>query len=132
MLIVGATVAQFILGAVWYSPLLFGNVWMRIMGVAGLTKEELQHMQKTMAPFYALQFALTLFMTFSFANFMAFATSLGIYHAAFWIWIGFLVPVQVSAVIWGSTPKKFWLWQCIIMTAGQLTTVMLMAFILSL
>lgn len=131
MLVAVAAVAQFILGAVWYSPLMFGKIWMRIMGMAQMSKEELQRLQKAMSPFYGLQFVLTLFMTFSFANFMAYATNLDVYHAAFWLWSGFVVPVQISAVIWGSTPKKFWLWQCFIMTSMQLAAIMLMAWILS-
>ena len=27
-----AVIAQFALGAIWYSPILFGNIWMKIVG----------------------------------------------------------------------------------------------------
>ena len=97
-----ATLAQFIAGALWYSPLIFGKWWMEIMESANMSKEELQKMQKEMMPFYGLQFLLTLFSTFALANFMAYATNLGIYHAAFWIWIGFMGPLQSFSVIWAN------------------------------
>ena len=58
MLIILAAVAQFVLGAVWYSPVLFGNTWMRIMEATHFSKEEIQKMQKAMGPFYILQFFL--------------------------------------------------------------------------
>lgn len=131
MLIAGATLAQFILGALWYSPLMFGKWWMEIMEVTQISKEELERMQKAMMPFYALQFFLTLFTTFAFANFMVYGSALGIYHTAFWIWLGFVAPVQIGTVVWGSTKKKFWIKQIFVMIGYQFVGIMLAAFILS-
>ena len=127
-----ATLAQFIAGALWYSPLIFGKWWMEIMESTNMSKEELQKLQKEMMPFYGLQFLLTLFSTFAFANFMVYATNLGIYHAAFWIWIGFMVPLQISSVIWANTKRKYWCKQIFVMITGQLAFIMLAAWILSL
>lgn len=132
VLILAATVAQFILGAVWYSPLLFGRWWMQIMECDNMPKEELQKMQKAMMPYYGLQFFLTLFTTFAFANFMVYASALGIYHTAFWIWIGFMVPLQISSVVWANTKQKFWAKQIFVMVTMQLVGIMLAAWILSL
>lgn len=130
-LVLLATLAQFILGALWYSPLLFGKWWMQIMESDKIPKEEIQKMQKEMGPFYLLQLLITLFMTFSFANFMVYASNLSIYHTAWWIWIGFMVPVQISSVIWANTKKKFWLKQIFVMLSMQLVGIMLAAWILS-
>src|SRR5574343_23259 len=102
--IVIAAITQFILGAVWYSPLLFGNRWMQIMEATHFSKEELQKMQKAMGPFYALQFLLTLFSTFALVN-LAAVTPFSLYHIAFWVWLGFIVPTQIAGVIWGNTKK---------------------------
>lgn len=135
VLIIGATIAQFILGAVWYSPLMFGKWWMQIMGHTGMGKEEIKKLQKEMAPFYALQLFLTLFTTFSFATFMIYVAdmmSYSAYHVGFWIWIGFIAPVQIGTVIWGNTAKKFWLKQIFVMISMQLAALMLAAFILTL
>lgn len=130
MLIVVATLVQFVLGALWYSPLLFGKIWMQIMEVTQMSKEQMQKMQKEMMPFYALQFFLTLFSTFSLVN-LAVYTPFSLYHVAFWIWLGFIVPTQIAGVIWGNTKKRFWLKQTLIMITYQLVGIMIAAFILS-
>ncbi len=130
-LIALATFAQFVLGALWYSPLLFGKWWMQIMEADKISKEEMEKMQKEMGPFYALQLLVTFFTTFAFANFMVYGSTLGIYHTAWWIWIGFMAPLQISGVIWGNTKKKFWLKQIGTMLSMQLVGIMLAAWILS-
>ena len=94
-----------------------------------LMQEQMQKMQKEMTPFYALQFFLTLFSTFSLVNLAVF-TPFSLYHVAFWIWLGFIVPTQIAGVIWGSTKKKFWFKQILIMVTYQLLGIMLGAFIL--
>lgn len=130
ILVILAAVAQFVLGAFWYSPVLFGNTWMRIMEATHFSKEELQKMQKAMGPFYILQFFLTLFSTFALVN-LAAVTPFSLYHIAFWVWLGFIVPTQIAGVIWGSTKKKFWFKQILIMVTYQLFGIMLGAFIVS-
>lgn len=131
MLVFGATVAQFILGGIWYSPLMFGKWWMEIMDCTNLSQEELKKMQKEMAPFYVLQFVLTLFTTISFANLVPYITAFSIYHIAFWIWIGFIVPTQIASVVWANTEKKYWIKQIFVMISFQLVSIMLAAYILS-
>ncbi|MES2088342.1 MAG: DUF1761 domain-containing protein [Patescibacteria group bacterium] len=131
MLVAVATVAQFILGGIWYSPLLFGKWWMEFMECTNLSKEELQKMQKSMMPFYALQLFLTFFTTVSFANLVPYVSAFSIYHLAFWIWIGFIVPLQISSVVWANTKRKFWAKQIFVMVTNQLVSIMLAAWILS-
>jgi Protein of unknown function (DUF1761) len=131
MLVAVAVVAQFIIGAVWYSPLMFGKIWSKINGTDHLSKEELQKLEKTMTPFYALQFLLTVLVTVSFANLLVYLPDLKIYEAAFWLWSGFILPIQISGVIWGSTLKKYWVSQIAILSGMQLVGFMLMAWILS-
>ncbi len=126
-----ATIAQFILGGLWYSPLLFGKWWMQIMECTNLSKEELQKMQKSMMPFYALQFGLTFFTTVSFANLLPYISTFGIYHIAFWIWIGFIAPIQIASVVWANTKKQFWMKQIFVMLSFQLTSMMLMSWVLA-
>ncbi|OHA18269.1 MAG: hypothetical protein A2664_02290 [Candidatus Taylorbacteria bacterium RIFCSPHIGHO2_01_FULL_46_22b] len=131
VLIVVATIAQFILGGLWYSPLLFGKWWMQFMECDHLSKEELQKMQKSMMPFYGLQLLLTFFTTVSFANLVPYISAFSIYHIAFWIWIGFIVPTQIASVVWANTKRKFWLKQIFVMVFYQLVGIMLTAWILS-
>lgn len=126
-----ASLVQFILGALWYSPIMFGKKWMVIMGASNCTKEELQKMQKQMTPFYLLQFVLTIVFTWELSHVLGAGTLLNPYFLAFATWIGFIVPIQVSGVIWGSTKKEFWLAQILIMTSYQLVGIMLATWFLT-
>ncbi len=134
-LITIATIVQFILGALWYSPLLFGTWWMEIMEVTHVSKEKLKEMQKEMLPYYVLQ----LFLTFLFTCVLALAIdyieliSLDMTHytVACYIWLGFIVPTQVSGIIWSNTKKKYWMKQIAIVTSYQLVGIMLAALVLS-
>ncbi|MFM2415088.1 MAG: hypothetical protein RI911_781 [Candidatus Parcubacteria bacterium] len=126
-----AAFVQFVLGALWYSPVLFGKQWMEIMGVSHLSMEEIQKMQKEMGPFYAVQFALTVVYTISLACVIAaWPESFGML-AAVKIWAGFVVPTQISGVIWGATKKEHWLKQILIMISYQLVGILIAAYILS-
>lgn len=132
-LIIAATVAQFILGALWYSPLLFGKWWMQIMECTHLSKAELQKLQKEMSPFYALQFFLTLITTWVLANNITYSGLSGaaVYYYAIFMWLGYMMPVSVSAVVWGNTKRRFWLKQIFVMLSMQLTGILLATFILT-
>lgn len=133
MQIIIATVVQFILGALWYSPLMFGKVWMSIMEVSHYSKEELQKMQKTMMPFYGVQLILTLVTTFVLANNLEFNNLSGgaAYGYAFFMWLGYMLPVTVSSVVFGSTKRKYWLKQIGIMCGMQLIGILLATWILT-
>jgi hypothetical protein len=131
VLVAVACVVQFILGALWYSPILFGKIWMEIMECTNIPPEELKKMQKEMAPFYLLQLGLTLLTTVSFANLVVYIPDFSIYHVAFWIWIGFIAPTQVACIIWANTKKQYWLKQSLIMMSYQLIAIMIASWILT-
>ena len=134
-LIIVASLAQFILGALWYSPLIFGKWWMEIMEVTTIPKEEMQRMQKAMAPFYGLQLILTILFTLVLAMFIHYLQMANVgfhaYGVAGWIWLGFIMPTQVAGVVWANTKRKFWIKQIFVMTSYQLAGLMLAAFVLS-
>ena len=131
-----ATVVQFILGALWYSPLMFGKWWMEIMGATTLSPDEIKRMQKEMTPFYVLQIVLTFIFTLVFALFTQYLRdpqiSLNAYAVAGLIWLGFIVPTQISSVVWANTKKQFWPKQIFIMISYQLVGIMVTAFLFSL
>ncbi len=115
--IILATIVQFIIGAIWYS-FLFGKLWGRIHGFDKLPKQVQQKMMKAMGPFYALQFLMTLITTVILAIFITYLpASWNPYAMAAFFWIGFVVPTQVSAVIFGGTEKK-WIFKKIAIQAG--------------
>ncbi len=115
--IIIATVVEFILGAIWYSAL-FGKLWGRIHGFDKLSKEVQQKMIKEMGPYYGVQAFVTLVTTIVLAIFMAYLPhDWNAYAMAGFFWIGFVVPTQVSAVIFGGTDRK-WIVKKIAVQAG--------------
>ena len=64
--IVVATLSTFMLGGLWYSPALFGKIWMR---ECGLTEEKLK--KANMAKIYGLAFILSFIMAFNLAVFLS-------------------------------------------------------------
>ncbi len=133
ILILVAAVAQFALGAVWHSPILFGNTWMKIMGADKYSKEEIAKMQKEMGPFYAVQFVLAIITVFVLDSNLQFNALSGAaaYFYAFVVWLGYIMPIQVAAVILGNTKRQFWAKQIGIMVSYQFVALMLSTFILT-
>ncbi len=115
--IVVATVLQFIFGAVWYSAL-FGKLWGKIHGFDTLSKEVQARMMSEMGPYYTVQFLVTILTTIVLAIFIEYVPqNWNPYGMAFFFWIGFIVPTQVSAVIFGGTPRE-WIVKKIAVQAG--------------
>ncbi|HSW97382.1 MAG TPA: DUF1761 domain-containing protein [Candidatus Saccharimonadales bacterium] len=112
-----ATIIQFIIGAIWYS-LFFRKLWGQIHEFDKLPKQVQKKMMQSMGPFYALQALMTLITTGVLALFIAYLPNdWNSYGMAGFLWIGFVVPTQVSAVIFGGTPEK-WIVKKIAVQAG--------------
>lgn len=114
--VLASTVVQFFIGAIWYS-VLFGNLWGKIHGFDKLPKEIQEKMVKGMGPFYALQAVVTLITAFVLTVFITYLPSWNPYVLTGLFWIGFVVPTQVSAVIFGGTEGK-WILPKIAVQAG--------------
>ena len=63
--ILAATAASFVLGGLWYSPVLFGKVW---MVETGITEESAQ--QRNMVKVFGLAILATLIVAFNLAAFL--------------------------------------------------------------
>lgn len=111
-----ATAVEFGIGAVWYGPI-FGKLWGRIHGFDKLSKETQQKMMKEMGPFYGIQALVTLITTIVLAIYITNEPTWNPYAQAVFFWIGFVVPAQVSAIIFGGTEKK-WIAKKIAVQAG--------------
>ncbi len=115
-----AAVAQFIIGAIWYMPV-FGNLWGKIHGMEKVPPEEMKVMQKKMLPFLLVQFIVTVVTSVVLAIFITnLPSSWNVYALAGFFWIGFVVPTQVGAVIFGGTEGKWVVKKILIMAGGSL------------
>ncbi len=126
-----AAVAQFIFGAIWYMPV-FGKTWGKIHGFDKVTPEEQKVMTKQMAPLLFVQFVGTLVTTIVFA--MLYKDMPSQWHAygfAGFLWLGFMAPTQVAAVLFGGTDPKWVIKKIGIMVFGSLGCMMVLAYIIS-
>ena len=128
--IVLATVAEFAVGAIWYTPI-FGKVWGKIHGFDTRSKEEQQKMMKSMGPLLAVQLVVTLVTTVVLAIFIAaLPSNWNVYGMAGFFWLGFVVPTQVSAVVFGGTEPKWVVKKIAIMAGASFLCLMVAAAIL--
>lgn len=114
-----ATVVDFVIGAIWYS-VFFGKLWGKIHGFDKLPKATQQKLMKGMGPFYALQALVTLVTAFVLAIFLAYQPTWNAYAMAGFFWIGFVVPTQVSGVVFGGTEAKWMLTKILVMAGASL------------
>jgi len=97
------------IGALWYSPLLFGEAWMKL---SGKTKADMKKAKKAMTKTYLSGFAGMLVTSFVLA---AFLNSLGASRAVegafvgFWLWLGFVATVMLGMILWENKPVKLYL-----------------------
>jgi hypothetical protein len=98
--VIVATLAHYILGGLWYSPLLFGNKFIQLIN---WTPEQLRQVEsQSHTKELVLAFVMSLVLVYVLAHFVNYtkATSaLGGIQTAFWIWLGFVVTTQAPTVI---------------------------------
>lgn len=111
-----AVAAQFGIGFLWYGPL-FGKIWGKIHGFDKLSKETQQKMMKEMGPYYGVQLLVTVVTTIVLAIFIENLPGWNPLGMAGFFWLGFVVPAQVSSVIFSNTPKE-WIPTKIALQAG--------------
>jgi hypothetical protein len=127
-----AGVASMVVGFLWYGPMLFAKPWMKLMGH---TKESMEKEKTNMGKTYGISFVLALVTAYVLSHVMT--LSQNFYNtgavmtgltSAFWMWLGFIMPVQATDVLFGS--KKFKLF--LINTGYQLASVLAMGVVLGL
>ena len=129
--IIVAALAQFVFGAVWYTPV-FGKLWGKIHGFDKHTPETQKKMMKQMPPLLLAQFAVTIVTTVILAMLLTGTTSdWSAYVLAALCWFGFIVPTQVSAVIFGGTEPRWIATKIAIMAGAALGCMMIAAAVLS-
>ena len=125
-----ATVVQLIVGGIWYTPV-FGKVWGKIHGFDALSKKTQAEMQKEMVPLLVAQFLVTGVTALFLAQFMLLLSEIRPYELATWLWLGFMVPVQISAVLFGGTEKQWISKKILIMAGGSFVCIQLAAVIIN-
>jgi hypothetical protein len=101
-----AAVAAFVLGWLWYSPLLFYKPWMRLRGldpVAAMANAKMP------AGKLLIEFARCFVLAYVIARFVALlgiTSALVAVHFGLALWIGFPVILLTGSVLWDNVPWK--------------------------
>jgi hypothetical protein len=102
-----ATIAQFIFGAIWYTPM-FGKLWGKIHEFDKVPADKQKEMMKNMWKPLLVQLIVTFITSFVFALLLkGFPVEWNVYGLAFFFWLGFIFPTQVAAVLFGGTKPEW-------------------------
>ena len=95
-------------GALWYSKLLFGNIWMKS---AKISEKQIEESKKEMPKMYLTMFVGAFIMAFVLAHFIAQIAAVTVVdgiQAGFWAWLGFIATTSLSSVIFeGKSPNLY-------------------------
>ncbi len=122
-----ATLATMILGALWYSPLLFVKAWLKSIG-----KTE-KDMKEGMSPAKAMTGMLlgALLSAYILAHFVAYTASVGALEGiqtGFWLWLGFVFPAHLGIKLFENRP---WNWLLIASSYSAISLMLMGAIIAS-
>ena len=98
-----AAVVNMILGALWYSPVLFCSVWMKLSKIKA-TKED---MKKCAKVGYAVTMVMSLVMAFVLSvlvSSLGLTSALGGALVGALVWVGFVMTTFIGQVLWEGKP----------------------------
>jgi len=101
-----ATVVMFAVGAFWYM-VPFSKMWGKIHGFDKLTKAQQDKMSKAMGPWYGIQILVTAVSAYVLAVLIGVLPEQSPYLVAFLVWLGFALPTEASAQIFGGAPEGY-------------------------
>lgn len=100
----------FVLNWIWYSPALFGKIWMKeVLGVSTppkkMTKEQKKQMLRGIGFGFILQVISAYVMAhFLFVNGVDGTPGVNVYkvavETALWVWLGFMLPLNMYGYLW--------------------------------
>lgn len=126
-----AAIVNMVIGFIWYSPAVFGTRWMKMSGI----KMDKKMSGKDMMPMMLLGTGAALLMAYVLLHFSVYAelfyqqSMLSVsLTAAFFAWLGFIVPVHINSVLYYGHK-----WGVFAINAGyNLAALLAMAVVLSL
>jgi len=103
--VLAAAVVNMVVGFLWYSKALFGKKWIQ---AAGISDSEMKGAGKA----YIWSFVGAILMALVLSVFVGYGASdtwTGI-QIGFWVWLGFIMPVGLSSVLFEKTKTTlFWI-----------------------
>lgn len=130
--IIIAAITSMVVGFIYYSPFVVGKPWMKLMGYK---EGDMKPKNDEMAKLYGTSFVLSLVTAFVLSHIIAMSEAYFNYSmvqtgltSAFWVWLGFVMPVQMTDVLFSKKPIKLFA----INTGYQLISVLVMGLVIGL
>ncbi len=124
-----AAVSSMVAGFLWYSPILFGKPWMKLVG---MTDKIMKDAKAGMGKTYGLSFLGGLVMAYVLAHIVSYTNSTtwqtGM-QAGFWMWLGFVATTGANEYLFSVKPKPWTLY--LINQGNLLVTLLVMGAILA-
>ena len=102
-------VASMVVGFLWYSNMLFGKAWSKLQN---WTEQDEQAAKKSAPKMYGISLVLAIVTSYVLAhvidlskNFYDYTSIMTGLTSGFWMWLGFVMPVQLTGEMFG---KKNW------------------------
>lgn len=109
--VVVAAIVSFLVGWLWYSPVLFGSMWMKASGITKAAMNKGKH--KSMGLTMFTGFVAQLVMAWVLAIVITATGQQGVVNGlilAFWVWLGFVATIGLGGVLWeGKSMTLFWI-----------------------
>jgi len=99
-----AAVVVFVLGWLWYSPLLFFKPWMRLRGQDPVAAMAGAKMPGGKLVVEMVRCVLLSYVIARFAALLAITGLMSAVHFGFMLWLGFPVIILTGSVLWENTP----------------------------
>lgn len=115
--VIAATIAMFAVGAFWYM-VPFAKIWGKIHDFDKLSPKQQKEMQAKMGPWYGAQLVVTIISAAVLAKFMVLLPDYSPYTIAFLLWLGFVVPTEASAMIFGGSKPEY-VWHKIVISVSE-------------
>ncbi len=107
-----AAIAGMVIGALWYSPVLFAKPWMKALGKS---ESDMESMRKGAGKGYAVSMLGALVLAYVLVHFIYYVksatgtTGLGVgLSTGFWAWLGFEVTSHISSVVFEGRSIKLY------------------------
>jgi hypothetical protein len=124
-----SAVAGMIIGAIWYSPSVFGKIWMKGSKISSQKISKAKN--KGMGKLYLIAFLGSIVMACVLASFLAYVAATTVSDAlelSLWIWAGFVLPLLLGGTLW---KRESW-GAYLVNVVYQLVNIVVMSIILTL